>query len=184
MTQRPILLIPGSLRSGSYTTQLLRAAGLLVPSPYVAEFADQVSQLPHYNADLDGEAAPRVVVSTRAALDSAAALIISTPEYNGTVPGGLKNWVDWVTRPVRAHVLVGKPIAVVGAAPGSKGATGAVTWLRNTLAALGAVVVGDAVAIPDVANTILEDGSVIDEVADQLGALVSALMTSDADCRR
>ena len=180
MTQTPpnVLLIPGSLRSGSHTTRLLRATGLLVPAPYVTEFADQVRPLPHYDADFDGEGATPIVVSTRAALQAAAGLIISTPEYNGTIPGGLKNWVDWVTRPVKAHVLVGKPIAIVGAAPGSKGAVKAVTWLRDTLSALGAVVVGEPVAIADVVNQVDDDGSFVDEVQEQLLAVVDALVAA------
>jgi chromate reductase len=175
MTEHRILLIPGSLRADSHTTRLLRAAGFLVHAPLVTEYADQVRQLPHYDADLDGEGAVDAVVSVRAAIADASALIISTPEYNGTIPGGLKNWVDWVTRPMRGHVLIGKPIAVVGGTPGSKGAVAAVTWLRNTLAALGAVVVGEMVAIPDIVNSVFEDGSIADEVADQLRALVEAL---------
>jgi chromate reductase, NAD(P)H dehydrogenase (quinone) len=178
MTQRTILLIPGSLRSGAHTTRLLRATGTLVPAPYVTEFADQVRPLPHYDADIDGEAAPPIVISTRAAIDASAALIISTPEYNGTIPGGLKNWVDWMTRPMKAHVLVGKQIAVVGGSPGPKGALNAVTWLRTTLAALGAVVVGETIAIADIVNTVGEDGSVVDEVAAQLDALVSGLVAT------
>jgi chromate reductase len=178
MTPPSVLLVPGSLRSGSHTSRLLRATGQLVPAPYTTEFADQVRSLPHYDADFDGEAALPIVVSTRAALDAAAAVIISTPEYNGTVPGGLKNWVDWVTRPAKAHVLVDKPIAIVGAAPGSKGAVGAVTWLRNTMGLLGAVVVGEAVAIPDIVNKVEADGSYVDEVTEQLQALVSALVTT------
>jgi chromate reductase, NAD(P)H dehydrogenase (quinone) len=180
MTQPNVLLVPGSLRSGSHTTRLLRAAGQLVPAPYTAEFVDQVRALPHYDADFDGEAALPIVVSTRAALDAAAALIISTPEYNGTIPGGLKNWVDWVTRPAKAHVLIGKPIAIVGAAPGSKGAIRAVTWLRDTLGFLGAVVVGDVVAVPDIVNVVDEDGSFVDEVAEQLQATVDALIAAIA----
>jgi chromate reductase len=178
MTQPNVLLIPGSLRSGSHTTRLLRATGQLVPSPYATEFADQVRALPHYDADFDGEGALPVVVSIRAALENASALIISTPEYNGTIPGGLKNWVDWVTRPAKAHVLIGKPIAIVGAAPGSKGAIGAVTWLRNTMGYLGSQVAGEVVAIPDIVNKVAEDGSYVDEVTDQLHALVSALVTT------
>jgi chromate reductase len=178
MTQNKVLLVPGSLRSGSHTTRLLRATGQLVPAPFVTEFSDHVRALPHYDADYDGEGALPIVVSTRAALDAAAAVVISTPEYNGTIPGGLKNWVDWVTRPAKAHVLIGKPIAIVGAAPGSKGAIGAVTWLRNTMGYLGAVVVGDVLAIPDIVNKVNEDGSYVDEVAEQLRALVSALVTT------
>jgi chromate reductase, NAD(P)H dehydrogenase (quinone) len=183
MTQPNVLLIPGSLRSGSHTTRLLRATGQLVPAPYVTEFADQVRALPHYDADFDGEGALPIVVSTRVALEDAAALIISTPEYNSTIPGGLKNWVDWVTRPAKAHVLIGKPIAVIGAAPGSKGAIGAVTWLRNTMGYLGSQVVGEVVAIPDIVNKVAEDGAYIDEVTEQLQALVSALVTTLTDDR-
>ncbi len=176
MTQRSILLVPGSLRSGSHTTRLLRAAGRLVPAPYVTEFTDQVRPLPHYDADFDGEGALPVVVSTRAAVEAASAVVISTPEYNGTIPGGLKNWVDWVTRPAKAHVLVGKPVAIVGASPGSKGAINAVTWLRSTMSFLGAVVVGEVVAVPDIVNKVGADGSYVDEVTEQLQALVSALV--------
>jgi chromate reductase, NAD(P)H dehydrogenase (quinone) len=171
-----ILMIPGSLRSGSHTTRLLRATGRLVPSPYTVDFADMVRALPHYDADLDGEGALASVVTARGRLAAASALIISTPEYNGTIPGGLKNWIDWVTRPPTQHVLVGKPIAVLGGSPNSKGAVAAVTWLRNTLGYLGAVVVGDPVAIPDIANAVDDDGSVTDEVADKLQALVAALI--------
>jgi chromate reductase, NAD(P)H dehydrogenase (quinone) len=173
-----ILLIPGSLRSGSFTTRLLRATGQLVPSRYTVELTDMVRALPHYDADLDGEGAIASVVTARARLASAAALVISTPEYNGTIPGGLKNWIDWVTRPPTRHVLVGKPIAVVGGSPNSKGAVSAVTWLRNTMGYLGAVVVGDPVAIPDIATAIDDHGSVSEEVADQLRALVATVVAA------
>jgi chromate reductase len=132
-SQPNILLIPGSLRSGSYTTRLLRATGQLVQRPFDVQLVDMAREFPHYDADLDGEGAITSVVSARARLASAAALIVSTPEYNGTIPGSLKNWIDWVTRPARQHVLVGKPIAVVGGSPNSKGAIAAVDRNWSTL---------------------------------------------------
>ena len=177
-TGQCVLLIPGSLRSGSYTTQLLRAAGRLVPDSYLVETADQVRALPHYDADLDGEGAIDVVVSTRAQLAAAAGLIISTPEYNGSMPGPLKNWIDWVTRPPRQHVLVGKPVAVLGGSGNAKGAMAAVSAVRTLLGLVGAVVVGEPVAVPEMSTAINADGSVTDEVNAQLGALVDALITA------
>ena len=86
--------------------------------------------------------------------------------------------MDWVTRPARAHVLIGKPIAIVGAAPGSKARSAQSRGCATQWGHLGAVVVGDAVAIPDIVNKVNDDGSYVDEVAEQLHALVSALVAT------
>lgn len=176
MSSPRILLVAGSLRAESHTTRLLVAAGSLIPESFEVELVDQIRPLPHYDADLDGEDPPEVVRAARSAAADAAGLIISTPEYNGAVPGGLKNWVDWLTRPVAAHVLVGKPIAVIGGSPSSKGAVGAVTWLRSTLGYLGSVVVGEPVAVPKVTGEIDLDGAVSETVVEQLRGLVDALV--------
>jgi NAD(P)H-dependent FMN reductase len=178
MSPRRVLLVAGSLRAGSYTTRLLVTAGNLVPEPFQVELVDQIRRLPHYDADLDGDDPPEVVRVARSAVADAAALIISTPEYNGAIPGGLKNWVDWLTRPMGAHVLVGKPIAIVGGSPSSKGAAGPVTWLRTTLGYLGSVVVGEPVAVPKVADEIDAGGTVSETVVEQLRGLVDALVAS------
>jgi len=176
-TRPTIVLVAGSLRSGSYTTILLRRAGQLVPRRFRVVELDAIRPLPHYDADLDGEAAPPVVRQARHELAEAAGVLVSTPEYNGQIPGGLKNWIDWVTRPQGAHVLVGKPAAAFGAAPGAKGARTAVDWLAGTLARLGCVVVvGEPPAIAEVKTKIGEDGSIDADVESQLQSLVDALV--------
>jgi chromate reductase len=171
-----VLLVHGSLRRESFSTRLLHFAGRLLPDPYVAREIDAVRSLPWYDADLDvaGSAAGG---EARKMIAGCAGLLISTPEYNGTIPGGLKNWYDWVTRPYREHVLVGKPVGVIGASTGARGATAAVTWLRDTMARAGAVVVGDVLAVADVANQFDENGLPFPEVASRLGELVAALVT-------
>lgn len=173
-----VLLVPGSLRAGSHTTRLLEAAASLLPSSVRTEWPDLIRELPHYDADFDGERAPEIVRFARRHAAEAAGLIISTPEYNGSIPGGLKDWLDWVTRPAREHVLVGKPVAVIGAAPNSKGAIKAVTWLHSTLAAIGVNAVGEPVAVPGIADQFDDDGRLPDEITTQLAALIDALVAA------
>ena len=168
-----VLLVAGSLRRGGYTTKLLRRTAQLVQHPVID--SDDVRTLPMYDADLDGDGVTAQVEAARQRVARARGLLIATPQYNGTVPGGLKNWLDWMSRPFRAHVLIGKPTGVVGAAPGQGGALPAVTWLRNTLESLGAVVVGETVAIPNVAEQLGGDGAWNDEVETRLRGLASAL---------
>lgn len=170
----PVLLVAGSLRHGGYTTRLLQHTAALLQTTVTS--SDDVRTLPIYDADLDGEGVIAPVTAVRERVSGAAGLLISTPQYNGTIPGGLKNWLDWMSRPFRAHVLIGKPVAVLGAAPGSGGAQPAVTWLRNTLGSLGAEVVGEVVAIPNVAEQFDGDWLVTnDDVGEQLRALAQAL---------
>lgn len=178
MSRPIILLVPGSLRAGSHTTRLLELAATLLPDSVVAERPELIRDLPHYDADLDGERAPETVRIARQRAADAAGLIISTPEYNGSIPGGLKDWLDWVTRPAREHVLVGKPVVVIGAAPNSKGAVKAVTWLHSTLAAIGVAVVGEPVAIPGIADLFDDDGRLPDEIEAELAAVVDALVAA------
>jgi chromate reductase len=153
---------------------LARRAATFVPRDLRAVPFDAVRPLPFYDADLDGDAAPRVVRDVRFRVASAAGLVLATPEYNGTVPGGLKNTIDWLTRPPRAHVLVGKPVLVIGASPNSKGAAGAVDWLRRTLGYLGAVVVGEPIAVAAVAER-LGRSPVDPTIDDELRAGIDAL---------
>jgi chromate reductase, NAD(P)H dehydrogenase (quinone) len=168
-----VLLVAGSLRHGGYTTRLLQYTAALLHRAVTS--SDDVRTLPMYNADLDGEGATATVTAARQRVTESAGLLIATPQYNGTIPGGLKNWLDWMSRPFRAHVLIGKPIAVLGASPGSGGALPAVTWLRTTLESLGAVVVGDLVAIPNVVEQFDEHDTLRAEVDLQLQALAVAL---------
>ena len=109
-----ILGVSGSLRESSYNTGLLRAAAEAAPDGVELELWEGLAELPLYDEELDGEHAPAAVQRLREAWGEADAILFATPEYNGSVPGGLKNAIDWASRPVRAGALNNKTVAVVG----------------------------------------------------------------------
>ncbi|RPE12739.1 NAD(P)H-dependent oxidoreductase [Chitinophaga lutea] len=111
--------ISGSLRKGSYNTALLKAALELLPEGVTAEIAD-FSAVPVYNADLDTGDRPEPVRAFRETLARAQAILIVSPEYNYSIPGGLKNAIDWASRGPDAPLLH-KPVALMGATPGMWG---------------------------------------------------------------
>jgi chromate reductase, NAD(P)H dehydrogenase (quinone) len=134
-----VLGISGSLRRDSYNTRLLEAAGEL----FEAEDADFVlyeglKEIPPYDEDDDGEDAPAAVAHLRDAIAGADAVFFSTPEYNSSIPGVLKNAIDWASRPLATNSLRNKPVAVVGASTGMFGAVWAQAELRKVLGATGA----------------------------------------------
>ena len=94
-----VLAISGSLRDESHNTALLRAAAQLLPPPAELELYDELKQVPPYDEDDDGEGAPAAVRHLREAVAGADAILIATPEYNSSIPGQLKNALDWVSRP-------------------------------------------------------------------------------------
>ena len=121
-----VLGISGSLRRDSHNTTLLRAARELVEEQGAEfELFDGLKAIPPYDEDADVEPAPRAVAALRAQIAAADAVLIATPEYNASVPGVLKNALDWASRPVKGNVLQGKPAAVIGASTGLFGAIGA-----------------------------------------------------------
>jgi chromate reductase, NAD(P)H dehydrogenase (quinone) len=163
-----ILGISGSLRESSHNTALLRAAAELLPPGVELEIFDGLGDIPHYNEDIDGEAAPQSVVKLREALAAADAVLFATPEYNGTIPGVLKNAIDWASRPARAGALWGKTAAVVGASTGAYGALWAQTDLRKALGVAGARVLGSDLPVARVHEQ-LADGQLLDAtLADRL----------------
>lgn len=124
--------ISGSLRRDSLNTALLEATAELVPD--VATLTPvSIADIPLYNADLDVDGGPEVVRELKARVETADGLLIATPEYNYSVPGVLKNAIDWISRPAFESVLVGKPVAIIGAAPGAVGTARAQAELRNVL---------------------------------------------------
>jgi chromate reductase len=133
-----ILAISGSLRRDSYNTALLREAAELAPAGVELELYEGLELLPPYNEDLDGDRPPAEGARLREAIAAADGLLIATPEYNGSIPGQLKNAVDWASRPARAGAIWGKPVAVVGATTGSYGAVWAQADLRRSLGIAGA----------------------------------------------
>ena len=100
-----VLAISGSLRQGSYNTTVLRTAERLLPNDVQFELYDGLKWVPPYDEDDDGDDAPVEVQRLRAALAGADAVLISTPEYNSSVPGQLKNALDWASRPIATNVL-------------------------------------------------------------------------------
>jgi chromate reductase len=142
-----ILGISGSLRRGSHNTSLLRAAARSLPPGVELEIYDRLGALPHYNEDLDVDPAPELAADLRAAIASADGLLIATPEYNGSVPGALKNAIDWASRPFPDNALAHKPVAVMGASTGIFGAVWAQAEIRKALKTAGADVLEHEVPV-------------------------------------
>jgi chromate reductase len=135
-----LLAISGSLRAGSYNTALARAAVDLAPPGVEVEVFGGLGQLPHFDADLEGD--DNVAVRhLRERIDAADAVLFVTPEYNGSIPGVLKNAIDWASRPRDDAALRSKTVAVAGASTGQYGATWAQQDLRRVLGVAGARVV-------------------------------------------
>src|SRR5471032_2733989 len=109
-----ILGISGSLRSGSQNTLLLRAAAELAPDGVELEIYDGLKDIPPYDEDDDVERAPASVTRFREAIADADVVLISTPEYNSSIPGVLKNALDWVSRPYATNPFRNKPVAIFG----------------------------------------------------------------------
>jgi len=142
-----VLAVSGSLRAGSYNTRLLRAAAEAAPEGVEVELWDGIGDLPIYSEDLEGGPLPDSVQRLRRDWAEADAILFATPEYNGSVPGGLKNAVDWASRPTGEGALKNKTVAVVGASTGQFGAMWAQQDLHKTLGIAGARVVGDALPV-------------------------------------
>ncbi len=136
-----ILAVSGSLRAESYNTRLLREAAKLAPAGVELELWEGIGDLPAYDQDLE-EDVPESARRLRDDWAAADAILFATPEYNGSVPGGLKNAIDWASRPKGAAALANKTVAVVGASTGQFGALWAQQDLRRVLGIAGARVVG------------------------------------------
>jgi chromate reductase, NAD(P)H dehydrogenase (quinone) len=136
-----VLGISGSLRLGSYNTKLLLAARDLLPEDAELELWDGLKAVPPYDEDDDVEPAPAAVARLREEIAGADAVLFATPEYNASIPGQLKNALDWVSRPIATNPLRNKPVAVIGASTSVFGAVWAQAELRKVLASIGAGVV-------------------------------------------
>ena len=136
-----VLGISGSLRRESHNTRLLGVAAKLVPPPAELELFEGLKDVPPYDEDDDGDLAPAGARRLREAIAAADAVLIATPEYNSSIPGQLKNALDWASRPFPDNVLRNKPVAVIGASTGSFGAVWAQAEARKVLGSIGARVV-------------------------------------------
>jgi chromate reductase len=136
-----VLGITGSLRRDSLNHALLRAAAERLPAGAEMVEFDRLREIPPYDADLEAEVTPAAVAELRRAIREADAVLVATPEYNHSIPGVLKNALDWASRPAGQSALTGKPAAVIGASTGMFGAVWAQAETRKVLGALGGRVV-------------------------------------------
>lgn len=141
MTSTNILTLVGSLRAASVNRQLAELAVESAPDGVTLTVYEGLDQLPFYNEDLDTENPPVAAAALRAAAAQADAALIVTPEYNGTIPGVLKNAIDWLSRPWGASDLKDKPAAVIGSALGRYGGAWAHDETRKSLGIAGPRVV-------------------------------------------
>lgn len=175
-----ILALSGSLRRDSYNTAMLRAAAESAPSGVDVVIYDELDAVPPYDQD-DEVAAPAAVERLRAAVAEADALLVATPEYNGSIPGFLKNALDWVSRPLATNPLRNKPAAVVGASTGAFGAVWAQAELRKVLGLIGARVLDRDLPVGLAVTRFGESGEVDDEIREALAETVAALSEAVAE---
>lgn len=170
-----ILGISGSLRAGSHNTRLLHAAARELPEGAELDLWDGLAAIPPYNEDED-DPVPASVADLKAALAGADAVLFATPEYNSSIPGQLKNGIDWASRPFAENPLRGKPVAVVGASTNAFGALWAQDDLRRVLARLGARVVEGGLPVARAHERFDESGELVDdEIREGLRRVLASL---------
>ncbi len=172
-----VLAISGSLRAASHNTALLRAAAQLAPEGVEVELYSGLDQLPPFNEDHEASLPAAEVARLRDAIASADAVLISTPEYNGTVPGQLKHAIDWSSRPYGANAaLWGKPAAAIGASTTDYGAMWAQDHIRKALGIAGARVIDAELPVGKAQNRFGPDGSLNDpDTAERLREILDVL---------
>lgn len=144
-----VLGLVGSLRRGSVNLQLLDAVRTGPPNGLVIDRFDRLKDIPPFDED-DEDAVPNVVDELRARIRAAPAVLIATPEYNGSIPGQLKNAIDWASRPFATSALRGKHVAVIGTSPSPGGARTAIADARRILSRAGASVIDETASFPRV----------------------------------
>ena len=172
-----ILGISGSLRAASYNTALLRAAAQLAPDGVTVDIYDGLEQLPPFNEDREDDP-PAEVLRLRGEMDAADAVLFATPEYNTTMPGQVKQVVDWTSRPHGPDsALWGKPVAVIGASITDYGAMWAQDHLRKALGVSGARVLDADLPVAKAQDLFSDAGELVDpETRDRLAELLENLV--------
>jgi chromate reductase len=174
-----VLGISGSLRRDSHNSALLRAAAERLPAGAELVVYDRLAEIPPYDEDVEVREVPEVVRELRREIQNADAVLIATPEYNHSIPGQLKNALDWVSRPAGRSALNGKPAAVVGASTGMFGAVWAQAELRKVLGALGGRVLEAELPVSHADN--LRHGDRLElepEQAEQLEEILAELVAA------
>ncbi|MFI1422446.1 NADPH-dependent FMN reductase [Streptomyces sp. NPDC020731] len=173
-----ILALVGSLRAGSHNRQLAEAAVKLAPAGAEVALYEGLAEIPFYNEDIDVEGdVPAAAAKLREAAAGADALLLFTPEYNGTMPAVLKNAIDWLSRPYGAGAIGGKPVVVIGTAFGQYGGVWAHDEARKSVGIAGGKVIEDIkLSIPGSVTRFAETHPADDnEVADQLTEVITRL---------
>jgi chromate reductase len=180
-----VLLVSGSLRQASYNTALLHVAARVMGG---GVWLEGIERLPLYSED-DDERPPVPVARLRGAIAAAGAVLIATPEYNGSIPGPLKNAVDWASRPFPDNAWRDKPVAVIGASTGLFGAVWAQAELRKALRLAGARVLDAELAVGSAHVAFLPSGGLRDPLhacalRDVAAALIQATSSSRSTAAR
>jgi chromate reductase len=180
-----VLGISGSLRRESHNAALLRHVGELFEAEGAEfEIYDGLRDIPPYDEDDDVEGGPEAVARIRAAVAAADAVFFTTPEYNSSIPGVLKNAIDWLSRPIATNSLRNKSVAVIGASTGMFGAVWAQAELRKVLGATGARVVEGEVAVGH-AHTRFENGRLNDpNLEEEIREVVHLLLATAQPAER
>jgi chromate reductase len=176
-----VLGISGSLRRESHNTRLLGVAAKLVPPPAELELFEGLKDVPPYNEDDDGDLAPAGARRLREAIAAADAVLIATPEYNSSIPGQLKNALDWASRPFPDNVLRNKPVAVIGASTGSFGAVWAQAEVRKVLGSIGARVVDVELPVAGAEEAFGGDRLADEELQRRLARILAELVEAAGD---
>ncbi|MBN1321712.1 MAG: NAD(P)H-dependent oxidoreductase [Thermoleophilia bacterium] len=172
-----ILGIPGSLRAGSYNLGLLRAAAELIPVEASLEIVS-LAGIPPYNADVQSQGDPEPVVELKRRVEGAGALLIATPEYNYSIPGVLKNAIDWVSRPPKTTPLRKKPVGIMGASGGESGTMRGQLAIRQVFVFLDSYVMGQPeLRVTNAGQRFDAEGRLIDEeLRERLRVYLTALI--------
>jgi len=184
-----ILALVGSLRAGSYNKQLAEAAVKYAPDGVAVDIFDNLADVPFYNEDIDRPGAVAGADWLRVEVQSADALLLVTPEYNGSIPASLKNAIDWISRPHGAGVISGKPLAVIGVSHGRFGGVWAHDDARKVASIAGASVLDDVtLSVPDGATRFAtihpaHDDEIADAMRTILAALAAAVRNSPTGVR-
>ena len=180
-----VLGIAGSLRQGSYNRALLRAAIELAPPELEIRAFERIGELPLYDGDLEGRGVPEPVAALKTAMREADGILIATPEYNHSIPGVLKNAIDWASRPAGQSAYDGKPIGIVGATPGRGATIRAQAALRQSLGADAHLLGKPEVLIAQAAGKFDSEGRLTDEPTVRvLRAFLAAFAIWTERCRR
>ena len=177
-----VLGISGSLRRDSHNSKLLRSAADLLPSGVELEVYEDLKAIPPYDAD-DEVAVDAAVADLREAIADADAILVATPEYNASIPGVLKNALDWVSRPHATNSLRGKPAAVVGASTGMFGGVWAQAETRKILQTIGARVVDRELPVAESGERFDADGRLDDPELRELYAEILRDLAEAVDAR-